>query len=52
MKTSSILLTSWFNADPRRAKMVFASVAAILMLVGLGTGYEEALAGKATTGPH
>jgi hypothetical protein len=52
MKSRLVLASTWLATDPRRVKMLIAGVAAFMMLIGLGTGYEEALAGKATSGPH
>ncbi|MBZ0301805.1 MAG: hypothetical protein K8J31_18805 [Anaerolineae bacterium] len=52
MKSSMILMTSWLAADPRRTKLLLTASAVMLMLLGLGSGHEQALAGKATGGVH
>jgi len=50
MKSSMVLASSWLTSDPRRAKLVVAGVAVLMMLIGLGAG--EAFAGPATGGVH
>ncbi len=52
MKSSMVLFSSWMATDPRRAKLVIGGIAVVMMLLGLGAGYEDALAGKATSGVH
>ncbi len=52
MKSSMILASSWLTSDVRRTRAMVAGVAVILVLLGLGAGYEDAFAGLATGGPH
>ena len=52
MRASILNTTAWLTTDSRRIKYVFIGIAAITMLLGIGGGLEDVLAGRATGGPH
>ncbi len=52
MQATIINATAWLTTDTRRVKYMLIGLATITMLLGIGGGLEDALAGKATGGPH
>jgi hypothetical protein len=52
MQASIINVTSWLNTDTRRIKLILIGIATVTMLLGIGAGFDDVLAGKATGGPH
>jgi hypothetical protein len=52
MQASIINMTTWLTMDTRRIKFILIGVATVTMLLGIGAGFEDVLAGKATGGPH